>query len=638
MTTEATRQAADLRGDATPTTRTRLREFSAQLPWHDDRDFDDVRRGFIATREGHALRDADGEPIMTLDPAETLHAPTPDTANPSLWRLARLNSQHGLFRVCDRVYQVRNFDISNLSVIVGDEGYIIIDPLYSAEAARAALDLVRDQLGDRPVTGMIYSHAHLDHFGGSRGVLTREEAAQRGVPVIAPEGFMEHAINENLFAGVAEARRNQFMFGALLPRDAKGQITSSLGSGLSQGVSTLVPPTTTVGTEGAEITLDGVRLRFHEASGAESPAEFHITLPDLGAACLAENVTRVMHNIYTLRGAEVRDAKRWSAIIDRCLDHLDEGVEVVFMGHHWPVFGVEEIRSFLGTQRDLYRFMHDETLRLINHGYTGHEIAEILELPPELAQHWSVRGLYGSLSHNVKAIYQRYMGWFDANPANLDPLPPGAAGPRYVAALGGSEAVLALAQSAFDDGDYRWASELLKHLLAAAPEHPGARELQASSFEQMGYQAESGPWRNVYLSGAQELRGTEDPATANPARRGDELTEAIGIDPLLDYLAIRFDGSASSSLQLVVSVDVDEERRFVIIGNGTLRAAAGLRDDETVDVAVRLDRPTLSALCRGSVDWTEIEAEVDGDRAALDEFWAALDAFSGDFALTLPHV
>lgn len=631
----------DVRGDATTSTELLHGEFSSALPWSDDQDFRSVDRGFIGTLSDPRIHNSDGQIVMDLTSSEFLQADAPATANASLWRMAQLNSRHGLFKVCDRVYQVRNFDISNLTVIIGDEGFIVVDPLYSEETAAAAMQLVREHLGDRPVTGMIYTHAHLDHFGGSRGVVTAEEVLKRSIPVVAPEGFMEHAINENLFAGVAEARRNQFMFGAVLPQDPKGQITSSLGIGISKGVSTLVAPTVGIGAQNAEMTIDGVRFRFHPASGGESPAEFHFTLPDLGAACLAENLNRLMHNIYTLRGAPVRDALLWSKIIDSCFDYLDDGVDVVFMGHHWPVWGAEEIRHFLGKQRDLYRFMHDETLRLINHGYTGHEISEVLQLPDGLANYWPSRGLYGSLSHNVKAIYQRYMGWFDANPANLNPLPPGPAGRKYVQAMGGEEAVLTLARTSFEQGDYRWVSELLKHLLAAAPDRQEARELQAASFEQMGYQAESGPWRNFYLSGAQELRGTEKQAPGGAAERGNELVAAMGLDPLLDYLAIRFNGSTMQHLSLTMQFAIDGQTRYVVISDGTLRSCENLRRWETADAEITLPRTTFVDLCRGTLSWRSAlstETKVSGDSVAVEEFWSALDTFTGAFVLTTPHI
>ncbi|NDV10207.1 MBL fold metallo-hydrolase [Rhodococcus sp. IEGM 248] len=582
-----------------------------------------------------------GTVVMDLGNSAFLAQDCPTTVNSSLWRLAQLNSRHGLFQVCDRIYQVRNFDISNMTIVVGDSGYIVVDPLYSEETAAAAMELVFEHLGSRPITGMVYTHAHLDHFGGSRGIISHDEALARSVPVVAPDGFMEHTINENIFAGVAEARRNQFMFGAVLPKNPRGQVTSSLGIGVSTGVSTLVPPTTTICGAGQTLVIDGVVFEFQSASGAECPAEFHFTLPEFGATCLAENLSRVMHNIYTLRGAPVRDALKWSKLIDESIEHLADSVDVAFMGHHWPVWGVDQIRHFMGMQRDMYRFMHDETLRLINHGYTGNEIAETLTLPTELDQYWANRGLYGSLSHNVKAIYQRYLGWFDGNPANLNPHPPNQAGARYVGAMGGIDHVIELAQLAYDEGDFRWASELLKHVLAADPDTPPARHLQSCTFEQMGYQAESGPWRNFYLSAAQELRGTEATGYRSAGDRGSELIAVMETDSLLDYLGIRFNGSRESSLHLIAQLSVGDEERYVAVRNGTVRASASLRAGEQSQARMSMSKSTFIGLCRGSVQWHQSVStnlvEADGDVEALNRFWTALDTFTGQFTLATPR-
>lgn len=630
--------STDARQPASTHTLRALEETKRDLPWQDDADFIDAQRGFIATLEDPTITDAAGRSVQDLSPYHFLEGQAPGSAHPSLWRLAKLNTHHGLFQVCEGIYQVRNLDISNLSVIIGDTGYIVVDPLFSRETAHAAMELVYKHLGRRPVTGIIYTHSHLDHFGGVAGVITEQAVVDHHIPVVAPADFMDHAVNENIHAGVAEGRRNQFMFGTVLPRDERGQITSSLGVAVSTGVSTLIPPTISIGAAGDTLTIDGIEIDFQSASGAEAPSEFHFTVPRYRAACLAENLSRVMHNIYTLRGAPVRDALLWSKLIDRCLDQLQDGVDVVFMGHHWPVWGRKDIQEFLQKQRDLYRFMHDETLRLINHGYTGIEIAESLELPEGLANYWPNRGLYGSLNHNVKAIYQRYLGWFDGNPANLHPLPPKQAGTRYLAAMGGADRVTDLARQAHEDGDYRWASELLKHVLAAHPSHPAARALQADSFEQMGYQAESGPWRNFYLSGAQELRGTESSSAPSAADRSRELVQAMDTTQLLDFAGIRFNGSANADLTGLLRITIDAEDHYVGVQNGCINARQTLRPGEVPDAALATDHTGFARLCQGALTYDEAVAtglaEVSGDIGLLERFWNSMDAFTGKFPLT----
>lgn len=611
------------------------------LPWHDDADFVNVQRGFLGT-VSEAIEDEHGNAVLDLPRYAFLDEDSPSTVHPSLWRLAQLNGHHGLFTVCDGVYQVRNFDISNLTVILGETGFIVVDPLYSRETAAAAMRLVRDHLGDRPVTAVIYTHSHLDHFGGVLGVLSHAEAIERKVPIIAPAEFMEHAVNENLYTGVIEGRRNQFMFGTVLPRDSRGHVTSSLGIANSTGVSTLLAPTVSIGVEGAVMVLDGIEVEFINASGAEAPSELHFVLPALRAACLAENLTRVMHNIYTLRGAQVRDALLWSKLIDRTIDQLATRVDAVFMGHHWPVWGSAEIEAFLHKQRDLYRFMHDETLRYMNQGFTAGEIAEILELPEALAAYWPNRGTYGSLSHNVKAIYQRYLGWFDGNPANLNPLPPKRAAVNYVSAMGGIDRVIELATRAFADGDYRWTSELLKHAVSAHPDRADARELQARSFEQLGYQSEASPWRNFYLSGAQELRGTERTQGMSAAHRSRELVRAMSPEQLLDYLGIRFNGSAHHDLVGIIHFVVAGTLNVVTVGNGCIATRKHTRAGEAPSSSLELDHDVFAQLCQGALSIDEViersAASVTGDVDWLRRFWSALDSFDGGFALTEPRV
>ena len=478
----------------------------ARLPFADREDFADATRGFVGTLSPALVRDTDERVVWDMEAYSFLDADCPETVNPSLWRQAQLNKVHGLFEVAEGIYQVRGLDLSNMTIVEGDEGVLVIDPLISAETAAAALALYREHRGDRPVTGMLYTHSHVDHFGGAEGVVSREDVEAGRIPVLAPEGFMEHAISENVYAGPAMLRRASYMYGALLEKGPHGQVSAGLGMTTSTGRVSLLAPTVTITTTGQEEVVDGIRMVFQMTPGAEAPAEMNFLFPDRRALCVAENATHNMHNVITPRGAPVRDAAAWAAYLNEAIELFGDAADVVFAQHHWPRWGRERIVDFLATQRDLYKFLHDQTLRLTNRGLVGSEIAEELELPSGLAGQWHARGYYGSVSHNVKGIYQRYMGWFDGNPAHLWAHPPVPAAQRYVDCMGGADAVLARARLSFEEGDHRWVAEVVGHVVFADPENVAARELQAQAFEQLAYGAENATWRNFYLMGALELR------------------------------------------------------------------------------------------------------------------------------------
>lgn len=616
---------------ATEHSRQFQQRFQTRLP-QSDTGWEDATEGLVAAYPQPRITDADGHVVRDLVAYDFLESDAPPTANPSLWRMARLNSVHGLFRIADRIYQVRGLDISNMTVIVGDTGYIVVDPLMSVETARAGFDLVRVHLGDRPVTGILYTHCHIDHFGGVEGVVTSAEVEQRGIPVIAPEAFVQHAINENMYSGAAEARRNEYMFGPLLAPGPKGHITSGIGVAASTGRNTLIAPTIEVPRVGLSMTIDGIDLVFEDASGGEAPSEFHFYLPQFSVVCLAENVTQVMHNLYTQRGAPVRDGLLWAQMIDDALERYGDLAEVAIMSHHWPVRGRERIREYLEKQRDLYKFIHDETLRLANHGFTGAEIAELIALPESLEQFWPNRGVYGSLKVNARAVYQRYLGWFDGNPAHLDPLPPHAAGGKYVEAMGGVERVRELAADAFEAGEYRWAAELLSHALAVAPDSRAIMRLQASTLEQLGYQAEAAPWRNFYLSAAQDLRTGDCTPPERSVAANREFSRAVSTRMLLDYLAIRFNGMTGAHLAGKILLHIEDRAEFWVLrlGNGVL----GYRQVEAAvasDARLLMTASEFSAFARGGVGLECAEAE--GDRGLLQDFERHLDSFSGYFSL-----
>ncbi|MFE9648409.1 alkyl/aryl-sulfatase [Streptomyces sp. NPDC006365] len=463
------------------------------LAWDDDRDFADADRGFIARLEPGVVRAADGRVVWDADAYGFLDGECPPTAHPSLWRQSGLVARQGLYEVVPGIYQVRGLDLSNVTFVEGERGVVVIDPLISAEVAAAALALYREHRGERPVTGVIYTHSHVDHFGGVRGVVDPAEVAAGRVPVIAPAGFLEHAASENVFTGTAMARRSGYMFGAALSKGPAGQIGCGLGQTTSTGSVGLIAPTVDITRTGQVETVDGVRMVFQLTPGTEAPAEMNFHFPDLGVLCVAENACHTLHNVLTLRGALVRDPSAWARYLTDTIRLFADDTHVVFASHHWPTWGQERAIRFLEEQRDAYAYLHDQSVRLINAGYTGAEIAEELTFPPALASAWHARGYYGTLSHNAKAVYQRYMGWFDGNPAHLWQHPPTEAAVRYVQFMGGPDAVVAKACASYEAGDLRWVAEVLSHVLFAEPEHREARALQADTFERLGHGSESGP-------------------------------------------------------------------------------------------------------------------------------------------------
>ncbi|MEV6275114.1 alkyl sulfatase dimerization domain-containing protein [Nocardia sp. NPDC051832] len=510
------------------------------MPFGDTADFVDADRGFIAALDPGVVRGADGKVVWDNDSYDFLHGTCPASANPSLWRQSQLTVKQGLYEIAPGFYQVRGLDLSNMTIVEGDTGIVVIDPLISTETAAAGLALYRAHRGNRPVTGLIYSHSHVDHFGGALGVTTREDVAAGRCPVLAPVGFLEHAVAENIYTGTAMARRAAYMYGAVLPRGPKGQIGAGLGQTTSVGTVTLIAPTKDITATGQQEVVDGVRMVFQMTPGTEAPAELNFYFPDRRILCMAENATHTLHNLLTLRGALVRDPHVWSKYLTESINLYARQSDLVFSSHHWPIWGTERIVEFLSLQRDLYGYLNDQTLRLLNQGYVGSEIAEMLKLPPAIERSWSTHGYYGSVSHNVKAIYQRYMGWFDGNPAHLWEHPPVESAKRHVAAMGGANAVLRTAQKAYDEGDFRWVVQLVNYVIFAEPDHLKAKRLQASAFEQLGYGSENATWRNFYLSGAHELRNGSfgTPTSANSSG----LLAALTVEQAFDAISLNVDG------------------------------------------------------------------------------------------------
>lgn len=572
----------------------------SDLPFHDKTDFENADRGFVAALEPAVVKGGDGRVVWDNDAYAFLDGDCPDTAHPSLWRQAQLCSRQGLYEVAEGIYQVRGLDLSNMTLVEGDTGVIVIDPLLSAETAAAALALYRRERGDRGVTGLIYTHSHGDHFGGSRGVLAKGE--EDGLPILAPAGFLEHAVSENVYAGNAMTRRAMYMYGDRIDKAPDGQIGAGLGMTTSTGTITLIPPTVDITHTGQEETVDGVRIVFQITPGTEAPAEMNFLFPGRRALCLAENATHNMHNILTLRGAVVRDARIWSHYLDEAIELFGDTMDVAFASHHWPTWGGENVVSFLAAQRDLYAYMHDQTLRLLNAGLTGPEIAEEIRLPPALENSWHARGYYGSLSHNVKAIYQRYLGWFDGNPAHLWEHPPVEAAKRYVACMGGADEVVGKAAQYVEQGDPRFAATLLNHVVFADGGHRRARSDLAAVYRRLGHGSENGTWRNFYLMGAKELE--EGAATILLDATNPEMAMALTVEQLVDSIAVRVDGPRAWDHDLVIDLDVTDQhtRHRLTLHNGALtrRATTDASPARTpADLTLTLTKPQLLGVFAG---------------------------------------
>lgn len=607
---------------------TRAHEASARgVDLADPPSFEEARRGLVARPEGKVLG-AKGAVIWDFDALAFVKGKAPATVNPSLWRQALLNNQTGLFKVADGIWQLRGFDLANISLVEGKTGWIVIDALTTRETAAAAMAFARKHLGDKPVTGVIFTHSHVDHFGGALGVITAEDVKARNVPVVAPAGFMEEATSENVLLGPAMSRRATFMYGTRLPRGPAGFVDAGLGQGVALGSVGLLPPTRVVEKPDEEIVIDGRRFIFHNVPGSEAPSEFVFEIPELKAFCGAEMLSHTLHNLYTLRGAKVRDALKWSEYIDQSLGYIRDA-EVVFNQHHWPVWGNARIRSFMMHQRDVYRFIHDQTVRHMNAGLTGPEIAEVLQLPKALHEHLNVRGYYGTVRHNVKAVYQSYLGWFDAHPSNLDPHPPVEVARRYVALSGGMGNLMAAAQAAYDAGDMRWAAEVLKHAVYAEPGNREAAALLAKAFDQMGYMAESGPWRNFYLSGALELR--QGLPTNSPSLAGAiDLLQHTPVERFLERMAasLNVEKAAGKAITLNLTFTDLGETYVLSVENDVLyhrKAAAAPQAEATI----ALTKPFFLKMMTGQVgaiDFaTSSEVTVTGSKLAAGRFFLLFD-------------
>ena len=616
-------------------------ELAKTLPFANRQDFDDAMRGFIGTTPDALVTGTGPRPVWSMKPYDFLKQnEVADSVNPSLWRQAQLNAIHGLFKVTERVYQVRGFDISNMTIIEGDTSLIIIDVLLTTETARAALELYYQHRPKKPVGTVIYSHSHGDHFGGVKGVISEADVAAGKVQVLAPAGFVEAVASESVMAGAAMSRRAQYQFGPLLPPGPRGHVDTGLGKKVAGGTVTLIAPTGTIDKTMEKRVIDGVEIIFQLAPGSEAPSEMLMYFPQFRVLDMAEDVTHNMHNLYTIRGAEVRDGNLWSRYISEAMETFGDRSDVIIAQHHWPVAGQARVVDLMKKQRDMYKFINDQSLRLLNLGYTPGEIAETLRMPASLEQEWSARGYYGTLRHNAKAVYQKYLGWYDANPADLDPLPPAENARKTVEYMGGADAVIARARGDFAKGEYRWVASAMNQVVFADPANRAARELGADALEQLGFQAEAATWRNAYLVGAMELRNGVPKILGNNTANADTL-KALNNEMFFDFLGVRLNAAKAEGKTMVINWSfTDSNQRIALnLDNSALTYVAG-KQAPNADATVTLARGTLDAVTLQRTTFADaVKAglvKIDGDPRKLDELMSMLDTFKVMFEVVEP--
>jgi alkyl sulfatase BDS1-like metallo-beta-lactamase superfamily hydrolase len=626
--------------DATTFTQQANAAVLKQLNFASQEDFADASRGFIATLADPVIKGSDGHEVWNLNAYAFLQRKdAPPTVNPSLWRQARLNMNNGLFKVVDRVYQWRGFDMSNMTIIEGDKGLILIDPLMSTETARAGLDLYTQQRGQRPVVAVIYTHSHADHYGGVKGVVDEADVEAGKIAVLAPDGFLESAVSENVMAGTAMSRRANYMYGTHMPRGERAQVDVGLGKAQSTGSVTLIAPTDVIAKTGDKRTIDGVEMVFQLAPGTEAPAEMTVYFPQFKVFDSAELACATLHNTLTLRGAQVRDATKWSYYLNEAIALYGDRTNAAIAQHHWPRWGQDKVLEFLKVQRDLYKYIHDQTLRLTNEGYTMVEIAEMIELPPSLAREWYCRDYYGTVNHDVKAVYQKYIGWYDANPANLHALPPEEAAKKYVEYMGGPQAVMARARADFKKGDYRWVAQAMNHVVFAYPDNAEARNLGADALEQLGYQAEAATWRNCYLTGAYELRNGKLVMQAGSGSA--DTVKAMTMPMFFDYMGVRLNGPKANGKKIVLNWNFTDvgEQYILNLENSALTYMSG-QQAANADATLTLTRATLDAITLGQTTFEKALASGDikitGDGKKFVELLSLLDTFQADFNIVTP--
>ncbi|MES2490738.1 MAG: alkyl sulfatase dimerization domain-containing protein [Pseudomonadota bacterium] len=619
--------------DVMPATQKANEEMAKSLNLADQRDFENAARGLIAKPSGRIL-DAEGKVLVDFSGFDFIQGAAPATVNPSLWRHALQNKQAGLFKVMDGIYQLRGFDISNMTLIEGKTGWIVVDPLTAREVSTVAIEFARKHLGNKPISAMIYTHSHLDHFGGVLGVLSKEDAVARKIPIIAPAGFMEEATSENIMVGVAMGRRSGYQFGKNLERSAKGFVDAGLGKNVAYGSFGLIAPTIHISEPTQEVIVDGLRFVFHNVPNTEAPAELSFNLPDMKAYCGAEILAQTMHNLLPIRGAKVRDSLSWSRYLDEAVQE-NATTEVYFASHNWPVWGPANVTEFISKQRDMYRYIHDQTVRLINAGYTPNEIANMVKLPKSLSSYFGVRGYYGDIRHNVKAVYQFYLGNYDGNPARLNALPPADVAKRYVALMGGADKTIAAAQKSFDEGDYRWAAELLNHVVFADGSNAKAKTLLARTYDQMGYMSESSTWRNSYLTASDELRNGPPSKGVSRANFIDVLMQTP-VERFLDAMAAALNAEAAEDKNYKINLVFSDlkETHVLWIENSVLhhrKAPAASDANATLQLTHEIFIKMMANTASVSDTLLSDDLKTSGSRIDLARFFSLFDKAQGTF-------
>ena len=609
------------------------RAVRSELPFADRQDFDDALRGFVATVPNAA----------NPQQYQFLEGDAPDTVNPSLWRMAQLNAVHGLFKVVDGLYQVRGFSLANMTIVEGRTGVIVIDPLSTVASAKEGLDLYFAHRPKRPVVAVVYTHSHSDHYGGAKGVATEADVRAGRTKVYAPAGFLEAAVSESVIAGNAMGRRAQFQFGAPLPRGPRGNVDAGLGKIDSRGFPgrSIIAPTDSITLPVEPRTIDGVAITFHLAPASEAPAEMHLYFPQLKVLDTAENATHTLHNLLPLRGTEVRDAKGWSKYLGDALDRFGAGTDIVIAQHHWPVWGHDNTVRYLEQQRDLYKYVHDQTVRMMNQGMAPTEIAETLRLPAGLEDVWAARGYYGTLSHDSKAVYQKYLGWYDGNPAVLNALPPEPAAKKYVEYMGGSQAIIVKARDDFRQGNYRWVAQVMDQVVYAEPSNTEARALAADAFEQLGYLAESATWRNAYLLGARELRNGVPQARPRQALDADFI-DAMPVPLVFDYLGTTLNGPRAEHATMVLNWTFTDTKESLVstLDHAALTYVPG-KTSARADASVTTTRAVFNAVVLRQRTFADAQQQgvltVVGNAARLTELMSYFDDFDPAFNIVEPR-
>lgn len=607
------------------------------LDFSDEQELSFASKGLIASPENLELKDKDGKVVWSQKAYAFLeNADAPDTVNPSLWRNTQLNHLYGLFEVTDGIYQVRGYDMTNITFVRSNTGWIVFDPLMSTECSAAALQLVNENLGERPIVGIIMSHPHVDHYGGIKGIISEEEVAARNIPIIVPDGFEEHAVSENVYAGNAMGRRASYQYGTMLEDSAEGSMSIGIGMGQSTGTISYISPNDTIKTTGETRTIDGVTMEFQMTPGTEAPAEMNTWFADKNALWMAENCTATLHNLYTLRGAQIRDGNAWAEYIMEALTRYGGKAEVVFEAHNWPHWGNDFITEYMKNTAAMYKFINDQTLMYINQGYTSDEISNMITLPAALEKNWYTRQYYGTVAHNSKAVYQKYMGWYDANPVNLNPLSPSDSAKKYVEYLGDTKEVLKKAKADFDKGEYQWVAEITNVLVFADPDNKEARSLCADALEQLGYQAESGTWRNAYLSGAKELREGTIKDESLKATQTADILRAMTPEMMMDYMGIRIDSNAAQDLNLKINLKfTDADPYLLTVRSGVLLYQKGAQADDA-DATLTLPRVAMFAILNKDEAQQKEAIKIEGDQDVLKKLTEHMGDFEYFFNIVEP--